>query len=121
MALRVLRLSPLYRARPHPHLILMGWCAEPDPDGPPGPGHSLGLHQFLDTVLPQDPGVHRLRDGRAGDRQLPQMFLAAMVNAVIEPTPINLHEEVRRRLGLDVPEDEGVTGAHDREINDATD
>jgi hypothetical protein len=61
------------------------------------------------------------RSAQARAASLPDKFLAAMVNAVIERTPINLHEEVRRRLGLDVPEDEGVTGAHDREINDATD
>ena len=63
MALRVLRLSPLYRPCPDPDLILVGWCAEPDPDGPLSPGDSVSLHQFLNAVLPEDPGVDRMRGG----------------------------------------------------------
>jgi hypothetical protein len=34
----------------------------------------MRLHQLLDAVLPQDPGVHPLRDGSGGDRQLPQLL-----------------------------------------------
>jgi hypothetical protein len=74
MALRVLRLSPLYRARPHPYLVLMWWCAEPDPDGPLGLGDGVGLHQLLDAVLPEDPGVHSLRGARCGHRQLAHLL-----------------------------------------------
>ena len=62
MALRVLRLSPLYRARPHPYLVLMWWGAEPDPGSPLGPGSGVGLHQLLDAVFPHDTGTHRGAD-----------------------------------------------------------
>lgn len=51
----------------------------------------------------------------------PDKFLAAMVNAVIDRTPINLHEEVRKRQGQEVPDEEGVTGAYDQERDDAAD
>jgi hypothetical protein len=44
-----------------------------------------------------------------------------MVNAVIDRTPINLHEEVRKRIGQEVTEEEGVTGAYDRKDDDQTD
>jgi len=43
----------------------------------------------------------------------PERFLASMVTAVLDRTPINLHEEARRRRGQQVPEEEGVTGAFD--------
>ena len=52
----------------------MGWCSEPDPDSPLGPGNSLSWHQFLDAVLPEDPGAHRLRDGWGADRELAQLL-----------------------------------------------
>jgi hypothetical protein len=52
----------------------MGRCPEPDPDGPFGPGNGVGLHQLLDAVLPDDPGMHPLRDGRRGDGQLPHLL-----------------------------------------------
>ena len=28
-----------------------------------GPGNRVGLHQFLNAVLPEDPGGHRMRGG----------------------------------------------------------
>ena len=43
----------------------------------------------------------------------PARFLAAMVYAVLDRTPINLHEPTRKRRGQEVPEEEGVTGAFD--------
>jgi len=50
--------------------VLVGWSAETHPNGPLGPRSRLGLHQFLDAVLPEDPGAHPLRDGRGADREL---------------------------------------------------
>jgi hypothetical protein len=50
--------------------MLVGRCSEPDPDGPLGPGNRVGLHEFLDAVLPEDPGSHARRDGRGADREL---------------------------------------------------
>ena len=47
---------------------------EPDPDSPLGPGDRMSLHQFLDAVLPKDPGVHPLRDSRGGDRELAHLL-----------------------------------------------
>jgi hypothetical protein len=32
--------------------MLMGWYAEPDPDGQLGPGDRLRLQEFLNAVLP---------------------------------------------------------------------
>jgi len=52
----------------------MGWGSEPDPDGPLGPCDSLGWHQFLDAVLPDDPGAHPLRDGWGADRELAELL-----------------------------------------------
>lgn len=43
----------------------------------------------------------------------PETFLATMIEAVLDRTPINLHEEVRKRRGQEVPDEEGVTGAFD--------
>ena len=63
----------------------------------------------------------KLRHDLIPEELRPDKFLAAMVNAVIDRTPINLHEEVRKRIGQEVPEEEGVTGAYDRESDDATD
>jgi hypothetical protein len=54
--------------------MLIGWRSKPDPDSPLGPGDSLSCHQFLDTVLPKDPGTHPLRDGRGGDRELAHLL-----------------------------------------------
>ena len=54
--------------------MLMRWCAEPDPDGPLGPGNGVGLNQLLDAVLPEDPGMHSLRDGWGGDRHLSHLL-----------------------------------------------
>ena len=42
---------------------LHGWRAQLDPDGPLGPGNRVGLHEFLDTVLPRNAGLHPLWDG----------------------------------------------------------
>jgi hypothetical protein len=39
-----------------------------------GPGDRMGLHQFLNAVLPQDPCVHRLRDGSGGDHQVAHLL-----------------------------------------------
>ena len=66
--------SPLDRSGPDPQLILMGRRSEPDPDSPLGPSNGVTLHQFLDAVFPQDPGVHRMWGGRGGDRELPQLL-----------------------------------------------
>ena len=74
----------------------------------------------LDDGKPLDIAV-KVREDLIPEALRPAKFLAAMVNAVIDRTPINLHEEVRKRLGQEVPQDEGVTGAYDRENNDATD
>jgi len=54
--------------------MLMGWCSKPDTDGPLGPGNGMGLHQLLDSVLPEDPGVHSLRGARCGHRQLAHLL-----------------------------------------------
>ena len=54
--------------------MLVWWGSEPDPDNALGPGNSLGLHQFLDAVLPKDPGAHPRRDGRGADRELAHLF-----------------------------------------------
>lgn len=45
----------------------------------------------------------------------PDRFLSAMVSAVLDRTPINLHEEARKRRGQEVPDEEGVTGAFNPE------
>jgi hypothetical protein len=37
-------------------------------------GDCVGLHQLLNAVLPEDPGVHSLRNGWGGDRELPQLL-----------------------------------------------
>jgi hypothetical protein len=66
--------GPFNRTGPHPNLMLVGWCSEPDPDGPLSPGDGMGLHEFLDPVLPQDPGVHRMWGGRGGHRQLAHLL-----------------------------------------------
>lgn len=84
------------------------------------PASGAVLAAELDDGKPLDVTV-QVREDLIPEALRPDKFLAAMVNAVIDRTPINLHEEVRRRLGLEVPEDEGVTGAYDRESNDATD
>lgn len=68
------RSDPRDRTSPDPHLELVGWNSEPDPYGPLGPGNRLGLHQLFDTVLPQHPGLHPLRDRRGADRQLPHLL-----------------------------------------------
>lgn len=47
--------------------MLVGWCPEPDPDGPLGPGDGVALHQFLDAVLSDDPGVVVALDLGAAD------------------------------------------------------
>jgi hypothetical protein len=33
--------GPLDRSCPHPYLVLMGWCAESDQNGPLSPGDRL--------------------------------------------------------------------------------
>jgi type I restriction enzyme, R subunit len=33
--------------------MLVGWCAEPDPDGPLRPGNRVCLHQLLDAYKPK--------------------------------------------------------------------
>lgn len=43
----------------------------------------------------------------------PARFLAEMVEAVLDRTPINLHEPARKRRGEEVPNEEGTTGAFD--------
>src|SRR5665647_1016738 len=68
------RSDPRDRTSPDPHLVVVGWNSEPDPYGPRGPGNRLGLHQLFDTVLPQHPGLHPLRDRRGADRQLPHLL-----------------------------------------------
>lgn len=74
----------------------------------------------LDEGKPLNVAV-KVREDLIPEALRPDRFLAAMVNAVIDRTPINLHEEVRKRLGQEVPEEEGVTGAYDSESNDAVD
>jgi hypothetical protein len=60
-------LIPLDHPGPYPDLMLVWRCSKSDPDGPFSPGNRVGLHQFLNAVFPQDPGMHRMRDsGRAG-------------------------------------------------------
>lgn len=54
---------------PDLHVVLVGWNAEPDPDGPLSPGNRVSLQQFLDTVLPNNPGLHPLRDDRGDPRR----------------------------------------------------
>ena len=39
-----------------------------------GPGDRVGLHQLLDPVLPEDPGVNRLCGGGNADRELPELL-----------------------------------------------
>ena len=68
------RSDPRDRTSPDPHLVLVGWNSEPDSYGPLGPGNRLGLRQLFDTVLPQHPGLHLLRDRRGADRQLPHLL-----------------------------------------------
>ena len=69
-----LRSSPLYCPCPDPHLVLMGWRPEPDPYGLLGPGNGMARYQLLYSVFPDDPGLHRLRDGCGGDCELPQLL-----------------------------------------------
>ena len=59
-----LRLGPLDGPRPDPDLMLVRWFPEPDPDGPLGPCDRVGLHQLLNAVFLQDPGVYRMWGGR---------------------------------------------------------
>jgi hypothetical protein len=66
--------GPRDRTSPDPYFVLVGWSSEPDSDGPFRPGDRVGLHQLLDTVLPQNPGLHRLWDGRGADRQMPHLL-----------------------------------------------
>jgi len=49
------------------HLMLMGWCSEPDLDCPLGPCDRVGLHQLLNAVFPEDPSVDRMRGGGRAD------------------------------------------------------
>ena len=65
---------PLDRAGPHPDVVLVRRRSEPDLDGTFGPANCIGLDEFLDTVLPQDPGMHLLRDGRGGDAEMPHLL-----------------------------------------------
>jgi hypothetical protein len=39
-----------------------------------GPGDRMGLHQFLNAVLPQDPGLDRMRNSRRADCELPELL-----------------------------------------------
>ena len=68
------RSDPLDSTGPDPDLMLVGWGSEPDPDSPLGPGNGVCLNEFLDAVLPEDPGAHRLRDGRGADRELAELL-----------------------------------------------
>ena len=54
--------------------MLVGWSAETNPNRALGPGTGLGWQQVLDAVLPEDPCVHALWDGRGAHGQLPQLF-----------------------------------------------
>jgi len=66
--------GPLDRTSPDPHLVSVGWHSEPDPDGSLRPCNRVGLDLLLDTVLPQHPNPHQLRDRRRADRQLPHLL-----------------------------------------------
>ena len=55
--------GPLDRTGPDPDLVVVGWDSELDQDGAFCPGNRVALHQLLDTVLPQHPGLHPLWDG----------------------------------------------------------
>jgi hypothetical protein len=66
--------GPLNCSGPHPDLVLVRWCSEPDPDGTFGPCDRVGTHQFLNAVLPQDPGVHPLWDCRRAHRELAHLL-----------------------------------------------
>ena len=55
--------GPLDRTGPDPHLVLVGWDSELDQDGAFCPGDRVALHQLLDAVFPQHPGLHPLWDG----------------------------------------------------------
>ena len=39
-----------------------------------GPGDRVGLHQLLNAVLPQDPGLDRMRNSRRADCELPELL-----------------------------------------------
>jgi len=69
-----LRSSSLDRAGPDPHLVLVGWSAEPDLDRSFGPGDRVCLHQFLYAVLPYDPGEYARWVGRCGDAEVPDLL-----------------------------------------------
>jgi len=66
--------SPQDRAGPNPDVVLVGWRSKPDLDGAFGPANCIGLDEFLDTVLPQDPGVHLRWDRRRGDAEIPHLL-----------------------------------------------
>jgi len=86
-------------------VIVVEWT---DPASGAVVASELGEGESLDIEV-------KLRHDLIPDELRPDRFLAAMVRAVLDRTPINLHEEVRRRLGQEVPGDEGTTGAFDLE------
>lgn len=53
----------------------------------------------------------KIRHDLIPEALLPDRFLESMVSAVLDRTPVDLHEEARRRLGEEVPDEEGGTGA----------
>ena len=59
--------------------------------------------------------VVKIRHDLIPENLRPDVFIADMIRTVLDHTPINLHECVRERLGQDVPDEEGITGAFDAE------
>jgi hypothetical protein len=39
----------------------------------------MGLHEFLDAVLPENPGVHPMWRGRGADCEVPELSTALQV------------------------------------------
>src|ERR1035437_10776967 len=56
---------------PYPDLLPARWRSEANPERAVDPGSSVGLRQFLDAVLPDDPGVHSLPDSRVQTSSCP--------------------------------------------------
>ena len=54
--------------------MLVGRGSESNSDSALGPASGHGLHQLFDAVLPEDPGVHALRDSGRADGQLAKLF-----------------------------------------------
>lgn len=68
------------------------------------PSSGAALAEDLDDGKAIDIAI-TIRHDLIPEGLLPDRFLAAMVSAVLERTPVDLHEGARRRRGQEVPDD----------------